>query len=130
MFEYDGVTDALYERFLETLSGRKKVVASYCDYSASGKHRGLYYHANSCEHSTRLHAYFDADYYPNCYNAMRDELDELWMEFVEEQYRGITHEIYRTLEKEFEYLTSEEQIIETIICNGYEFLENGQWPRV
>lgn len=30
------------------------------------------------------------------------------------------------LQKEFEYLTSEEAIIETIECNDYDFLENGK----
>ncbi len=51
-----------------------------------------------------------------------DEADELIEEFnqsLSEDYRII-------LRKEYEYLTSEESIIETIEANEYEFLENGK----
>jgi hypothetical protein len=33
--------------------------------------------------------------------------------------------IYRTLEKEYDYMTSEEAIKETIIANDYEFTKDG-----
>lgn len=125
-FEYDGVTKKLYDRFLETLAGRNKIVASYCDWSASGH----YHHGDCCEHRIRLYADFDISYYPNCYDVMVDRLDGLWEEFVEEQYRIAAHEMYRALEKEYEFLTSEEQVVETIQCNEYEFLPDGQCPRV
>jgi hypothetical protein len=36
------------------------------------------------------------------------------------------YKIYRTLEKEYDYLTSREAIEETISCNEYEFTEEGE----
>jgi len=46
--------------------------------------------------------------------------------WVEEERENLGKEIYRDLEKEYEYLTSGEAIIETIKANGYKFLKNGE----
>lgn len=50
--------------------------------------------------------------------------DEVESELTE-IFRDIMQEFYRHLEKEYEYLTSREAIIETIKCNEYEFDEFG-----
>jgi hypothetical protein len=47
-------------------------------------------------------------------------------ESVCELLRDFMRLIYSTLKKEYEYLTSEETIIETIESNEYEFTENGE----
>lgn len=47
-------------------------------------------------------------------------------EYCLEYCRSIMQEFYRALEKEYEYLTSEAQIIEIIECNDYYFTENGE----
>jgi len=49
-----------------------------------------------------------------------------FMEYVEELRLDLSHDIYRSLEKEYYYLTSKEAIIETIEANDYDFLENGK----
>jgi hypothetical protein len=41
-------------------------------------------------------------------------------------YYDTCRAIYRRLEKEYEYLTSDESIIETIHANEYEFTEDGK----
>ena len=46
----------------------------------------------------------------------------------EDFLRGLLEEYLSMLKKEYEYLTSEEAIIETIQSNEYEFTENGEWP--
>jgi len=48
-----------------------------------------------------------------------DELESDFLQSLSEDYRII-------LSKEYEYLTSYEAIIETIKCNEYDFLENGE----
>jgi len=48
-----------------------------------------------------------------------DELDAEFLQSLQEDYRII-------LQKEYEYLTSEKSIIETIQANEYEFTENGK----
>lgn len=56
-------------------------------------------------------------------------LHPLFIEFceaAEEFRRDICHEIYRDLEKEYEYLTSEEQLLETADANEYLFDANGR----
>jgi hypothetical protein len=48
------------------------------------------------------------------------------MEYVEELRLELSHDIYRSLEKEYYYLTSKEAIIEAIEANDYDFLETGK----
>lgn len=46
---------------------------------------------------------------------------------LEQEYKNdIEHEYLKTLRSEYEYLTSEEAIIETIEANEYEFTEDGK----
>jgi hypothetical protein len=75
------------------------------------KHSGHYYHQHCTDISTgRLDDVAWTD-------AAEDDMPEVLRDFM--------HWIYRTLEKEHEYLTGEEAIKETIEANAYEFTENG-----
>jgi hypothetical protein len=58
-----------------------------------------------------------------------DDLDTLLEDFVDYLicYKaGLENEIYDDLQKDYEYLTSDEAIIETIDCNDMHFLEDGR----
>ena len=123
MFEYSGVKDKLREMFAHTLSKREKVIFAECTTFASGKHRGHYYHPGCCEHSIGLdfELWFD---YPNC-AKIADAIEENWIDFVKDKYNDLCHELYKNLNREYDYLTSETAIIETIECNEYEFDEYG-----
>ena len=46
--------------------------------------------------------------------------------FVTEALRDLARWLYRRLESEFEYLTSEQAVDEAITANGYTFVENGK----
>ena len=107
----------------------KKAVLKACEVSASGKHRGHYYHSGCCEHS------FGFDY-PNDYHTKSDcenvfEFCDKWMEKFEEEitdrYGDECGELYSTLEKEYDWMLSEEQVIETIEANEYEFTAEGEF---
>lgn len=51
-------------------------------------------------------------------------VDKLWND-IEALIKPLCCEIYRDLENEYEYLTSEEAIIETLQANEYEFYSDG-----
>ena len=53
------------------------------------------------------------------------ELDSLLDECEDDFLKSILEDYSIMLQKEFEYLQSDESAIETIRANGYEFLENG-----
>jgi hypothetical protein len=79
--------------------------------SASVKHRGHYYH----EMCTEIDVYKNDGYLPD------DGTEEELIDTLRDYMRWI----YRRLEKEYDYLTSEEAIIETFKANEYEFADDG-----
>jgi hypothetical protein len=52
--------------------------------------------------------------------------NELHDEELAEALRAFMKWIYRQLEREYDYLTSDEAIAESIIANEYEFTEEGE----
>lgn len=78
------------------------------------KHRGHYYHA-MC---TEISVYGDGDLAEFYVDIDTDDA-------VCDVLRDLMNWIYRQLEKEYEWLSSDEQIAETIRCNEYEFDEDG-----
>lgn len=120
VFEYDGVKSSLIEEFAATLTKREKIIFDRCYTHTSGKQAGRYY---NCEHSISLE--FEDWYdYPNCAKIV-EGIENDWEEFVKDRHSDLCNDLYRTLEKEYDYLTSEEAIIETIEANEYEFDEYG-----
>lgn len=82
--------------------------------SATIKHSGHYYH----KYCTDIDVYNEND---SMYHA-----DEETAEFVRERLRDFMQWIYNSLEKEYEHLTSDEAVAETLAINEYEFKENGE----
>lgn len=76
---------------------------------------GHYYHENSME--------VDNQYY-DTYGLAGRQCEAVY-ELVEKEIVELAKSIYRDLEKEYEYQTSEESIISTIEANEYDFLEDG-----
>lgn len=63
------------------------------------------------------------------YREIVDRIDGILRDiedFILVDARNLMTEIYDELEKEYEYLTSDEQIGEMISCNGCEFTEKGE----
>jgi hypothetical protein len=96
------------------------------DISWSVKHRGHYNHSGCREIS------FDAGNYPGYYISGKGwqgnfqyNMDMLESN-IESAFEDYCAHIYSTLEKEYEYLTSREQIIESIESNEYEFTQDGK----
>lgn len=104
------------------------------------KYRALYNHVNGgyggsvrVHHSGHYyHEYcvtFDTDYLYDYYQAS-DKVSEQAADFEEELAeicREYMREVYRDLEKEYDYQTSEEAVAEMCAANDYEFYENGKF---
>ncbi len=127
MFEYDRINKDFVNSVIDTLKlpNWKKEVLKKCTYvAANGKQWGHYYHEKSVTHNINIESDNGAQYYPNI-----ERLIELYSGEIEDaiidKYEDIARELYKTLENEYNYLTSEESIKETIIANEYEFTKEG-----
>lgn len=129
MFEYDGITDKLINEFiaqLKTTPLRKKIVKDLAYFSGIGKRQGRYYHERSCRHSINVEHNYQVGWgrYPNI-DELIDDLQIMFEAFIEERYIDLAQELYSMLQSEYELLTSDEEIAETLIANEYEFTETG-----
>ena len=122
MFEYDYMRDKLRLEFINQLglsAMRKDWLINNTMTSGRGKHRGHYYHSRCCEHNI----YWEVDNGDLHYWLESFESD--FIDFVTDKYEDLCHELYKSLEKEYEYLNSDEVIDESLIVNEYEFDEDG-----
>jgi len=92
-------------------------------------------HGESCETYKAAIDFFDAVKVIKEKHESDVEYDPEYMEYNEtgdyeeavEEFKGFILEDYRImLEKQYEYLTGEEAIVETIEANEYEFTEDGK----
>jgi hypothetical protein len=133
MFEYDGIKDDLLHKFLDTMligieplsPMRKQWILNNVSVSAKGIHRGHYNHEKCCGHSI----YWEIDngdlhWDTNFYKWLESFGDD-FEAFIVEEYEYICSELYRTLEREYDYFTEDEQIAETLRINDYDFTEEG-----
>lgn len=128
MFEYEGINKDFVKTIIDSLpiSNWKKDVLKNCTYiSGNGKQSGLYYHENSCSHNINIESDNGAQYYRNI-ELLIDSVSSTIEDAIIEKYKELAKELYRTLEKEYDYLTSEKAIIETIEANEYEFTQDGK----
>ena len=133
MFVYHGIKNDLLKEFVDNIligtehlsPMRKQWILNNVSISAVGVHRGYYNHEKSCSHSI----YWEVDngdlhWDTNFYKWLESFGDD-FEAFITDKYEDICQDLYRTLEKEYEYFTSDEQIIEALRCNDYDFTEDG-----
>ena len=87
------------------------------------KQQGRYYHHKS--YYDTLEAEFETDYLGYHLSNIEEVLDDM-VECIKDIYEDHCIAIYRELEQGNEHLTSDEQIIETIELNEYEFTSEGE----
>jgi len=72
-------------------------------------------------HSNTISVGLEEEYWvPEKYSALIGDLESV----LQERVRNISNEIYKDLEKEHDYLTSDEQVRETLVANDYKFMPN------
>jgi hypothetical protein len=128
MFEYSGVKGQLISDFLLTLDlspMRKAWLNNNAGFYGNGKQRGNYYHEKSCSHSISLEVDNGDILYGSNFRGWIESFDSQFEEFVIDKYESMCCDLYSTLEKEYNYLTSDEVIKESLIENDYEFDING-----
>lgn len=76
-------------------------------------HRGQYYHEYCMDIAVERAS-------PNCQDMTADAED-----VVAEALRDLARWLYRQLEREYDYLSSDEVVDETILANGHTFTEGG-----
>jgi hypothetical protein len=128
MFEYSGIKGQLISDFLLTLDlspMRKAWLNNNAGFYGNGKQRGHYYHEKSCSHSISLEVDNGDVPYGSNFRGWIESFDSQFEEFVIDKYESMCCDLYSTLEKEYNYLTSDEVIKESLIENDYEFDING-----
>jgi len=68
---------------------------------------------------------FDDYMDPDSEHYESSDLEDKLMELENQFHKELQEDYLSMLRREYEYLTSEEVIIEALECNGYEFLDNG-----
>ena len=100
----------------------------------ANKYRALYYHASEYSISITKNGFYEHEY---TMNIECDYVGDYVSEISRQQYdiveniiledaRSEARKIYRTLEKEYEALSSDEAIKDTILANEYQFTESGK----
>lgn len=96
----------------------KKVIDSLYLKSSIKRTSYRYSHHNTAQADLGL--YLEKDY-PKLEYVLQG------VEVAFENYKNrLCNAIYQDLESEYEYLTSDEAVIDTIVCNGHEFYSNGE----
>jgi hypothetical protein len=126
MFTYTNIHEKLIDKYLETTSlpNWKKELIKFARIVANGKHKGHYYHEFCAEHNIQ----FIKNNLYNSYPNIAEFLDNIFPDiedFIIDTYQDICRTLYRNLEKEYDYLNSDERITEYAIINKIEFTESG-----
>lgn len=126
MFEYDGLDSKLLDEAADTLDlpNWKKSILKNGYISGKGRQSGHYYHENSCSHNI----YVETDNGMQQYYNIERLFDTFHIDienYIEELYVNLCGELYSALEKEYEYLMSDECISEHLEANMYEFEKDG-----
>lgn len=83
------------------------------------RHNSHYVH----ERSTTV----EVDWYTDTIDHPRiQEMLDALEEDIQEHHIQLNQEVYRDLEKEYDYLTSDEQVADALIANEYEFDKQGK----
>ena len=109
--EYCG--DKEIHRIVETLAEVQRKF--FYHLTANCKHRGHYYHSGCME--VEVDDYEGRDFDRSVWAEAEDEVTQLLRDFADW--------IYKRLEDEYEYQTSEEAVAESMEANEYEFYEDG-----
>lgn len=104
--------DKTLHRIAETLQAAQR--QNFYQLSAEVTHRGNYYHAFTMAVSVRRDSAAAAEIIGDAESIVTDAL------------RDLANWLYRQLEQEYEYLTSDEAVDETLVVGGYTFTEEGR----
>ena len=100
---------------LHRIAKELQLLAQRCRYSMNAK---IYQRGNYCHSNTMYCEYLESD--------IVEEFDNDFEYIFLELSRDLADWLYKTLEKEYEYLTSDKVVFDTLVANEYEFNNNGE----
>jgi hypothetical protein len=110
------------------IKSKFKILAKYNDFITINGYRNthLYSHENTVDIRSEIENYLDVSdsHIDRVKNALDKKIEE-FEEYLENWIVEKCKEIYKTLENDFEYQTSEEYARESLAENTYEYLEDG-----
>jgi hypothetical protein len=104
---------------------RKQWILNNVSVSVSGKHRGRYYHEGCCSHTIYWEVNNGDLHWSTTFHQWLMSFADDFEWFLRDKYNDLCQELYKTLEKEYDYLTSDEQIVEALRDNDYDFTDDG-----
>lgn len=105
--------DETLQRIAKDLQDAQRKV--FYSAAATVKHRGHYYHEGCMAIDVDMDSRIGQATFTEAENA------------IIEAFRDFARWIYRQLEREWDHMNSNETVDETIVANGYEFDENGNF---
>ncbi len=133
MFEYSDITNNLKKAAIKSLKNvtdfERKVLLNHLHAYGHGKQSGHYYHENSCNHYIQLEWKDQTADQSNRHGNLETLLGKVYSDienFIESVYVKLAKNLYASLEKEYDYLTSDECIKQNLISNEYEYTEDGK----
>jgi len=129
MFEYDSLPSSFMDSFIDQLklsSMRKNWLKNNICVSGKGRHSGHYYHEKSCSHNIYWEVNNGDLHWATTFYQWLESFEADFEQYVIDFYENECIKLYRGLEQQYDYLTSDESITDTILCNEYEFTEDGQ----
>ena len=104
--------DKTLQRIAETLQAAQR--QNFYQLRADVTHRGIYYHASTMAVSVSRDSAAAVEVIGDAGSIVTDAL------------RDLANWLYRQLEQEYDYLTSDEAVDETLVVGGYTFTEEGR----
>ena len=125
MFEYT-FNDTILKKFIHSLDLDNKTrllaeVSFTC--SGKGKQTGNYYHSNSCSHNIYLESCAP---YEDETTELADKYQEAFEEFVITLYKELCQTIYDALETYYYELQQDDNVIEYLMANDFEYTQDGE----
>ena len=126
MFTYSDFNDNIVKQFIDTLdvdkATRGTMLASFVA-SGRGQHTGYYSHSGCCSHSIYLESCAP---YEDETTQLVDQYYDDFEQFVKNKYEELCDEIYSNLKKYYYELEEDDNVIEAIMANDFEFTEDGE----
>ena len=125
MFTYSRFNDNILKGFVAQLDlseEDKQLMLSQAVVDGKGIHRGHYYHEKSCDHYSWLESNDPSNEQAT---DLIEGLDGAFENYVIEVYEDLCGQLYSSLNRYYDELTSDEYVAEMLIDNEYEFTENG-----
>lgn len=129
MFEYNSLPSTFMDSFIDQLelsSMRKNWLRNNIFISGRGKHSGHYYHEKSCSHNIRWEVDNGDLHWGTTFYQWLESFEGDFEDYVTNLYEDECRKLYRALEDEYNYLTSDESIVDTILSNEYKYTQDGQ----